>query len=137
MPSVDFHRPDHAVEIHGESCHAAPADTGLQVGIEFQQLLFERRQIHVIGVVLFKDAEDLLLDLAVGRTVEGDPDRAVAVLYLQGREILEVLGELAVVIIADVEIREDLDQTGPDLAKARLLALRVVVCDNAHDSLCL
>ena len=83
--------------------------------------------------MLFKDAQDLLLDLAVGGTVEGDPDRVVAVLHLQGREVLEVLGEFAVVIVADVEIGEDLDQTGADLAEAGLLALCVIVCDDADN----
>ena len=126
MSSVDLHRPDHAVEIYGESCHAAPADTGFQVGVEFEEFLFECGEIHIIGVMLFKDAQDLLLDLAVGGTVEGDPDRVVAVLHLQGREVLEVLGEFAVVIVADVEIGEDLDQTGADLAEAGLLALILI-----------
>ena len=37
-------------------------------------------------------------------------------------------------VIADVEIREDLDQAGTDLTKACLLAFSVVVCDDAHNS---
>ena len=108
----------------------ASADAGLQVGVELKEFLFERGEIHVVGVVLLEDAKDLLLDLTVGGTVEGDPHGVVAVLDLEGREVLEVLGELAVMIVSDVEVREDLDQAGADLAQAGLFALGAVVGDD-------
>ena len=83
--------------------------------------------------MLLEDAKDLLLDLTVGGTVEGDPHGVVAVLDLEGREVLEVLGELAVMIVSDVEVREDLDQAGADLAQAGLFALGAVVGDDVDD----
>ena len=133
MPAVDLYGADHAVEVYGEAGDAASADAGFQVGVELEELLLEGGQIHVVRVVLFEDPQDLLFDLAVGGAVEGDPDGVVAVLDLQGREVLEVFGELAVVIVSDVEVGEDLDQTGADLAQAGLLALSAVVGDDADD----
>ena len=133
MPPIDFHRSDHAVQVDGEAGHAASADAGLQVGIELEKLFLEGGQIHVVCAVLLEDAKDLLLDLTVGGTVEGDPDGVVAVLDLETREIFEVFGELAVMVVSDVKIREYFDQTGADLAKACFFALRVIVSDDADD----
>ena len=133
MPPIDFHRSDHAVQVDGEAGHAASADAGLQVGVELEKLFFEGGQIHVVCVVFLEDTKDLLLDLTVGGALEGYPDIVVAVLHFQGREVLEVLGELAVVIVADVEIRENLYQAGADLAQAGFLAFCAVVCDDACD----
>ena len=98
MPPIDFHRSDHAVQVDGEAGHAASADAGLQVGIELEKLFLEGRQVHVVCVVLLEYAENLLLDLTVRGALEGYPDIVVAVLHFQGREVLEVFGELTVVI---------------------------------------
>ena len=126
MPPTDLDGTDHAVQVDGEAGDAASADAGLQVGIELEKLFLEGGQIHVVCAVLLEDAKDLLLDLTVGGTVEGDPHGVVAVLDLEGREVLEVLGELAVMIVSDVEVREDLDQAGADLAQAGLFALLTI-----------
>ena len=133
VPPVDFYRADHAVKVDGKAGDTAAADAGFEVGIELEKLFFEGRHIHVVCAVLLKYAKDLLFDLAVSGAVEGDPDGVVAVLDLEGREVLEVFGELAVVIVSDVKIRKDLDQAGADLAQACLFAFCVVVRDDADD----
>ena len=104
MPSVDFYGTDHAVKVDGKARDAAAADAGFEVGIELEKLFLEGRQVHVVCVVLLEYAEDLLLDLTVSGTVEGDPDSVVPVLYLEGREVLKVFGEFAVVVVPDVKI---------------------------------
>ena len=133
MTAIDPDGGDHTIEVDRETCHAALSDRCIQSLVDLLQFFFQCADVHVICVVIFKDLEDLALDVRVGRTAQGDPDRVVAVFNGQGAEILEKLRELAVVIIADVEIREDLDKARTDLTEAGFLALSVVVLDHLDD----
>ena len=133
MPAVHLHGGDHAVEIDREARHTALADGGIQFIVHLLQLLFQSGDIDIICVMAFEDLQNLALDVGIGGTAQRDPYGAVAVFDRERGEILEELGQFAVVIIADVKIRKDLDKTGADLAKAGLFALRIVVLDHFDD----
>ena len=103
MPAIDLDRGDHAVEVDGEACHAAFADRGVQLVIDLFQFFFQGRDVNIVRMMVFKNLQDLALDIGVRGAAQGDPDCVVPVFDRQRREILEKLRKLAVVIIADIQ----------------------------------
>ena len=108
-------------------------DGGIEFVVDLAEFFFQRADIHVIGVMAFENTKDLALNVRVRGTAQGYPDGIVAVFDQQRGKILEKLGQFAVVVIADIEIGENLDKAGADLTQTGLFSLRAVVLDHLHD----
>ena len=106
--AVDLHGVDHAVQVDVESRHATLADRGAQVRVHILQLRVQSVDVDLALAVPLENAVDLRLDLAVRAALQCDPDGVVAVRDGQGLEVAQELRQLAVVVVADIEVGEDL-----------------------------
>lgn len=133
MPAVDLDGRDHAVEVDGEACHTALADGGIELVVYLLEFFFQGRDIDVICLMLLENLQDLALYIRVGRAAQRDPHCIVPVFDRERGKVLEELRKFAVVVVADIEIGEDLHKAGADLAQTGLFAFGVIVLDHLDD----
>ena len=116
MDAVDFF-----IQENGELGHTVLLDGGIQIRIDLLQFTLELADIHCICMTAVENFNDLLFHVLNGGSVQGYPDGLVAGCNRQRFEILEIGRKFTVVIITDIKIRIDLDQTAADFAKTGFL----------------
>ncbi len=124
---VDLHGMNVAVEVDIEPRHAALADGVVEVRVDSGELLLEKADVEIPGAVLAEDADNLLLDVAVGTALERYPLGVVVRCHLQTGQVLYKARKLRIAVIAGVEIRIDGRKALADLAEGCVLAIGIVV----------